>query len=278
MQVDDRKTHWDSIYQHKDTSAVSWFQETPAPSLALLSQTGLAKNSRIIDVGGGDSRFVDHVLALGYQDITVLDIAASAIARARQRLGNQADQITWITSDILDFDPTTTYDFWHDRATFHFLTEEMHIQRYLNIVEAHVRPGGFLVLGTFSTDGPNKCSGLPVRQYNEETINARFASQFMPLSSSRIMHQTPSGAGQEFLYSCFQKRLPPAGQVIRSSVITCPQCGFQKEEIMPVDACQYFYTCANCEAMLRPKAGDCCVFCSYGSVKCPPVQQQGFCC
>lgn len=277
MQVDDRKTHWDAIYQHKDTSAVSWFQETPAYSLELLHKTGLSTAAKIIDIGGGDSRFVDHVLALGYQHITVLDIAASAIAKARQRLGEQAAKVTWITSDILDFQPTTAYDFWHDRATFHFLTEETHIQRYLATVAAHICPGGFLILGTFSTEGPDKCSGLPVRQYNEETINARFASHFIPLSSSRVMHQTPSAAGQEFLFSYFQKRLPPPEKVIRTSEITCPQCGFQKEEIMPVDACEYFYTCANCQAMLRPKAGDCCVFCSYGSRKCPPMQQ-GSCC
>src|SRR5512141_269777 len=157
-----RKKHWDNIYNHKELKNLSWYQSLPATSLNFLKQFSIPATGRIIDIGGGDSLFVDHLLDLGYQDITVLDISEIALERAKKRLGKNASKVTWIVADVTTFKPTERYDLWHARATFHFLTKKLEIEAYLNIARQSIKPSGVLVLGTFSEEGPASCSGLQV--------------------------------------------------------------------------------------------------------------------
>ena len=166
MELLDRKAHWNHIYQEKTTDEVSWYQSVPVTSLDFVRQFNLPFDAKIIDIGGGDSFFVDHLLKRGYTDITVLDISAKAIERARQRLGTNADKVKWIEADAACFQPMEKYDFWHDRAAFHFLTEEQEINNYLSCVKSNITPGGYLVIGTFSEQGPDRCSGMQVKQYS----------------------------------------------------------------------------------------------------------------
>ena len=163
----DRHEHWEKVYQTKQQQEVSWFQPTPVTSLQFFKKFKVPLTARIIDVGGGDSLLVDHLLELGYQNITVLDISETAITKAKARLGAKAGKIHWIVTDITQFQPSVKYDFWHDRATFHFLTEEKEIEAYVRIARASLVEDGLLVVGTFSDKGPEKCSGLTIRQYTE---------------------------------------------------------------------------------------------------------------
>lgn len=198
------KAHWDTIYSTKSPDEVSWTQETPTASLEFIHKFTIRKDARIIDIGGGDSKLVDHLLAEGFTDLTVLDISAAAIERARKRLGPDARKVKWIVCDILDFRPELPYDVWHDRAAFHFQTSRKSIETYLDIVRHAVN--GIVILGTFSTDGPNKCSGLEVKQYNEVTMKQLFeANTFRNLECKREDHITPSGAVQNFLFCSFIK-------------------------------------------------------------------------
>src|SRR6056297_3590739 len=159
-----RKKHWEHVYDTKSPDQVSWTQLTPHVSLQLIESSGIDKNARIIDVGGGDSRLVDHLLDEGFKNITVLDISGKALEKVQKRLGDRADQVNYVTTDILDFEPEGKYDLWHDRAAFHFLTKDEDIRTYLSIVNAHVADS--LIVGTFSKRGPLKCSGLEVMQYD----------------------------------------------------------------------------------------------------------------
>ena len=164
MEEFDRKKHWEQIYQTKQLSEVSWYQPTPDTSLKFFEQFNIPKEAKIIDVGGGDSLLVDHLLERGYENITVLDISESALARAKLRLGERASLVKWIIADAATFKPTGQYDFWHDRAAFHFLTQEDEIGDYINTVQQSITPSGILVIGTFSEQGPKKCSGIEIKQ------------------------------------------------------------------------------------------------------------------
>src|SRR5688572_25228302 len=157
--------HWNLIYQTKQPDEVSWTQEIPQASLDLIHSFNLSKTAAIIDVGGGDSKLVDYLLKEGFENISVLDISEVALEKAKERLGAKAEKVNWIVADITEFQPKQTYDLWHDRATFHFLTSEEQISKYLEIARKAIKPGGFLVVGTFSTEGPEKCSGLEIKQY-----------------------------------------------------------------------------------------------------------------
>ena len=196
------KKHWETVYENKEPHQVSWTQSRPHTSLDIISQSKIPKNARIIDVGGGDSRLVDHLLMEGFTNITVLDISGKALEKARLRLGILAKEVTWIESDILDFKPTQTYDLWHDRAAFHFLTKKEHIQKYMNLC------AGFavehVVLGTFSTEGPLKCSGLEISQYNSRTL-CEVMVEFDQISSKTENHTTPFDTIQNFLFCHFKK-------------------------------------------------------------------------
>lgn len=201
----DLKSHWETIYSNKTPEQVSWTQKTPQPSLELIENCDLNKDAKIIDIGGGDSLLVDHLLKLGYTDITVLDISKEAIGRAKKRLGTLQNRVQWIVSNIIDFQPTESYDCWHDRASFHFLTDESDINQYISIVNNHIAADGYLIVGTFSEDGPKKCSGIPITQYTEESLSERFASQFKKEQCLRHDHQTPFDTIQNFVFCKFKK-------------------------------------------------------------------------
>ncbi len=205
----DRKNHWEKIYQTKNFEEVSWYQKVPYTSLDMVNQSNLSKSAKIIDIGGGDSYFVDHLLEMGYSEITVLDISEQAVNRAKERLGEKADKVKWIIADAANFRTAEKYDFWHDRAAFHFLTEEKDITNYLTTVGRGVKPGGFLVIGTFSDNGPEKCSGLVVRQYSESSLTERLKRFFEKVKCFTVDHRTPSGSIQNFLFCRFRRIATP---------------------------------------------------------------------
>ncbi len=205
MENFDRKKHWETIYQTKELKDVSWFQPTPETSLSFLKQFNIPTTAKIIDIGGGDSFLVDNLLDLGYQDITVLDISAAALDKAKQRLGDRADKIKWIVADAATFRPTEKYDFWHDRAAFHFLTQEQEIENYLDTVQKSIQQTGVLVIGTFSEQGPKKCSGIEIKQYSETTMTDRLTRFFEKIKCITVDHKTPLDTIQNFIFCSFRK-------------------------------------------------------------------------
>ena len=197
------KKHWETVYETKNPNQVSWTQEIPKTSLNLIHSFNINKNAKIIDIGGGDSKLVDFLLDEGFQNITVLDISQKAIEKAQLRLGEKAKKVNWIVSNITDFKPTTQYDVWHDRAAFHFLTSQEQINKYLEIVKNVV--SGYLIIGTFSENGPLKCSGLEIKQYSKETITELFQNEFQVLECFTEDHLTPFDTTQNFIFCSFKK-------------------------------------------------------------------------
>ena len=197
------KTHWEHVYETKASNAASWFQPEPTVSLRLLDAAGMTTDSRVIDIGGGDSRLVDRLLDRGLHSIAVLDVSGVALARAKARLGERQHRVTWIEADATGEWDVPIVDIWHDRAVFHFLTDPDDRQRYVAHLRRSVRPGGAVVMATFALDGPAKCSGLPVVRYSSETLNAELDSEFQIAESLNEMHHTPSGAVQSFCYTRF---------------------------------------------------------------------------
>ncbi len=200
------KNHWENIYRTKQPGEVSWTQEFPQTSLNFIHDFKLPKTARIIDVGGGDSRLVDFLVDLGYTDITVLDISAKALERAGARLGNRADKVKWIEQDIREYKPDNLFDLWHDRATFHFLTAKEEISKYISIVKACVKVNGYIIIGTFSIQGPEKCSGLPVQRYSEHLLTEEFSGEFEKISCFTEDHITPFETKQNFIFCSFRRR------------------------------------------------------------------------
>jgi len=205
MENFNRKIHWDNIYQTKALEEVSWFQPNPETSLNFIKQFDIPKSANIIDVGGGDGFFVDHLLELGYQNISVLDISAVAIERAKKRLGNKAKYVKWIVEDVSKFIPTEQYDFWHDRAAFHFLIQEEDISKYLIMANTSIKPTGIMVIGTFSEEGPLKCSGIEIKQYSALKLTERFNLFFEKMSCIAVQHKTPFNTIQSFTFCSFKK-------------------------------------------------------------------------
>jgi len=201
----DRKRHWDVVYQNKQPNEVSWTQDTPRTSLNFIHSFRLSKKANIIDIGGGDSKLVDFLLDEGYENITVLDISEKALDRAKARLGEKSYKVTWVVSDIADFLPKIKYELWHDRATFHFLTTRDQIKKYLETAKRNVT--GFLTIGTFSHNGPQKCSGLEIKQYNEEELQAQLAQGFDKIRCITEDHITPFHTKQNFLFCSFKKHV-----------------------------------------------------------------------
>jgi SAM-dependent methyltransferase len=197
------KSHWDKVYLTKEPHQLSWTQDKPETSLEFIRRFRLPKNASIIDVGGGDSHLAECLLEEGYTDITVLDISAASLEKAKKRLGNNADQITWIVCDIKEFVPDRKYDVWHDRAAFHFLTTEKEIKAYLTIVREYVK--GYLLIATASLTGPEKCSGLPIRQYSDEQLARMFVDGFKKIRCINIDHITPFQTKQNFTFCSFRK-------------------------------------------------------------------------
>jgi SAM-dependent methyltransferase len=198
--------HWDHIYNAKAEDEVSWFQPYPKTSMEFVEIFNLPLNSNIIDVGGGDSHFVDVLLDKGYQNIWVLDISINAIERAKRRIGEKAIKVHWVVSDIINFEPPVQFDLWHDRAAFHFLTSEDKIEKYISIVENAVKQNGYLILGTFSEKGPKKCSGLEIKQYSEASMSSKFEIAFQRIKCIREDHMTPLNTVQNFLFCSFRRK------------------------------------------------------------------------
>ncbi|WBV61829.1 class I SAM-dependent methyltransferase [Chryseobacterium camelliae] len=202
--VTDNKNHWENVYETKNPDQVSWTQKKPQTSLDFINSFRLGKDAKIIDIGGGDSSLVDFLLEEGYKNVTVLDISAKALEKAKERLGNKAENVKWVVTDITEFQPDETYDIWHDRAAFHFLTTPEQISKYAEITEKAVK--GFMVLGTFSKTGPLKCSGLEITQYDEESMTAQFERGFEKIDCTTEDHTTPFETTQNFIFCSFKKR------------------------------------------------------------------------
>ena len=201
----DRKKHWETVYETKNPDQVSWTQEIPKISLKFIHSFELNKNAKIIDIGGGDSKLVDYLLEERYNNITVLDISEKAIAKAKKRLGEKASKVNWIVSDIIEFEPDTSFDVWHDRATFHFLTTDEQIKKYIEIAIKFV--SGYLIIGTFSQNGPKECSGLEIIQYNEEGLTSELKKGFDKIQCVTEDHTTPFNTIQNFLFCSFKRQL-----------------------------------------------------------------------
>lgn len=201
----DKKAHWENIYSTKELKDVSWYQPTPTTSLEFLKQFNVNKTAKIIDIGGGDSYLVDNLLEMGYQNITVLDISAAALERAKQRLGKHATKVKWIVADAATFKPTEQYDFWHDRAAFHFLTQEADINNYIETIRQNLKPSGVLIIGTFSEQGPTKCSGIEIKQYSEISMTERLQKFFEKVKCITVDHKTPFNTIQNFIFCSFKK-------------------------------------------------------------------------
>jgi len=199
----EQQNHWDNIYSTRQPNEVSWTQDIPKTSMDFIHYANLDKKANIIDIGGGDSKLVDYLLDEGYENISVLDISEQALLRAKQRLGKKAAKVRWIVSDITDFHPTTTFDFWHDRAAFHFLTNEPEIVKYLSTARQAVKENGFVTIGTFSKNGPKKCSGLDIKQYDEMSLISELENGFEKIKCVTEDHTTPFNTKQNFLFCSF---------------------------------------------------------------------------
>lgn len=202
----DRQTHWQNVYTTKGEKEVSWFQERPEISLEFIAATGAGPDSAIIDIGGGASRLVDALLDDGYRKLTVLDLSAAALAASRERLGPRGEMVTWVTADVTTWRPSERYDVWHDRAAFHFLTDENDRLAYVSCLETALREGGQAIIGTFALNGPERCSGLPVMRYDSGSLAATLGPKFRLLGNRVDEHRTPWGASQIFQFSRFSFR------------------------------------------------------------------------
>lgn len=202
--MDENKKHWETVYTNKQPHEVSWTQGIPKTSLDFIRSFSLPKTAKIIDVGGGDSNLVDFLLDEGYEDVTVLDISEKALERAKSRLGIKAHKVKWVVSDITEFQPQENYDVWHDRATFHFLTTKEQISKYLSIARNSVY--GYLTIGTFSENGPKKCSGLEIKQYNEGQLQTELSNGFSKIRCITEDHITPFNTTQNFLFCSFKRQ------------------------------------------------------------------------
>lgn len=206
MSAKSRAEHWGQVYTTKDDTAVSWFQDEPHLSLALIKATGLGPGAAVIDIGGGASRLVDRLLATGYSDVTVLDIAASALTKVATRLGEAAARASMIAADITTWTPPRRYAIWHDRAVFHFLTETADRAAYHAALLSGTQTGSAVIIATFAPDGPEKCSGLPVCRYGADALAAEFSDHFDLVEAATEPHRTPGGTIQSFQYVRLQRR------------------------------------------------------------------------
>jgi SAM-dependent methyltransferase len=201
------KSHWERVYSTKETTAVSWFQEHAHQSFSLIRDTEVPLFASIIDVGGGASTLVDDLLANGYSKITVLDLSAAALAATKTRLGALGNSVQWLEADITEATlPECSFDVWHDRAVFHFLTSPEERQVYVQVVLRSVKPGGHVIVATFAEDGPTQCSGLPVMRYSADELHAEFGAPFELLRHEKEEHHTPFGTVQQFVY-CYCRKV-----------------------------------------------------------------------
>jgi hypothetical protein len=200
---DTTSAHWDAVWQRRPADEVTWHQPNPAVSLQLITRV-TDPDAAVIDIGGGASLLVDELIGLGYSDLTVLDVAAPAISSAKKRLGARAESVDWIVDDVTRWNCEREFDLWHDRAVLHFFTEEADRDHYLERLRRGVAAGGHVVLATFGLQGPEQCSGLPVRRYGPDTMIETLGSAFEPLDFVEELHETPTGATQQFQYGLFR--------------------------------------------------------------------------
>lgn len=201
-----RKSHWENVYATKSPLEVSWYQAEPVTSLKLIHNTAVAKDTPIIDVGGGASLLVDRLLDAGYEKLAVLDISSTALEHTKKRLGEAAKRIEWHETDVTEFAPPHKYGLWHDRAVFHFLTDAGDRQRYADAARASLLPRGHLIIGAFAVGGPTKCSGLDIVQYEAQAIKIVFGADFDLLEEVSEQHLTPAGGTQQFNFFRLRKR------------------------------------------------------------------------
>ena len=197
--------HWEKVYTAKGDTKVSWFQENPAPSLELIALAGLSAGASIVDIGGGASRLADALVERRFR-VTVLDISAAALDVAKARLGGEAAAVQWVVADVTIWQPAETYDLWHDRAAFHFLTDPADQSAYVARLQQAVRRGGYVVIGTFALDGPERCSGLPIVRYDANALSATLGADFELIDARRDDHTTPWGAVQRFQFAAFRRK------------------------------------------------------------------------
>jgi SAM-dependent methyltransferase len=200
-----RQAHWENVYTTKRENEVSWFQQSPAPSLELIVQAGATSKSAIIDIGGGASRLVDHLVEQGFEDVTVLDLSGAALAAAKSRLGTGAERVNWIVADATTWEPVKSYDIWHDRAAFHFLTDTSDRAAYVDRLGRGLKIGGHAIIATFALDGPEKCSGLPVARYDSASLGRTLGTAFKLVHTQRHEHVTPWDSRQNFQFSVFRR-------------------------------------------------------------------------
>lgn len=203
MSATDRQAHWQNVYTSKEQQEVSWFQDRPDTSLEFIAAAGVRPDAAIIDIGSGASRLVDALLDTGYTNLTVLDLSEAALAASRKRIGPRAPSVKWVAADVTVWQPPEQYDVWHDRAAFHFLTEEDDRRAYVSRLTAALREGGQAIIGTFALNGPERCSGLPVMRYDAAGLAAVLGPRFRLLASRVEEHRTPWGASQIFQFSRF---------------------------------------------------------------------------
>jgi len=200
------RAHWENTYSEKTPEKVSWYEPRPQRSLELIQATGLGREAGILDVGGGASGLAAQLLSMGYTDLTVADISATALAHAQAELAGDAARVSWVEADVRTHDFGRRYDLWHDRAVFHFMVSAANRDGYLNVLRTTLRPGSHLIIATFGPQGPTQCSGLPVQRYSAEELQRVLGEDFELVSSSLAVHQTPSGASQQFLYAHLLRR------------------------------------------------------------------------
>ena len=206
MQNESRQAHWQNLYTKKRENEVSWFEENPAPSLELIAQVGATPASAIIDIGGGASRLVDNLIDRDFEDVTVLDLSEAALEAAKARLGSRAAQVHWIVADATVWEPLKAYDIWHDRAAFHFLTDDRDRVAYVTRLERALKVGGYAIIATFALDGPERCSGLSVVRYDPASLGQTLGPSFQLVDTRRHSHATPWGSDQSFQFSVFRRR------------------------------------------------------------------------
>lgn len=206
MNTSRRQTHWQNVYQTKGEETVSWFQESPEISLDLIRTTGIGTDGSIVDIGGGASRFVDSLLDAGFCNVTVLDLSESALEASKIRLGGRNASVNWVVADVTAWQPPQSYDVWHDRAAFHFLTDPDDQATYAECIQNAVKQGGHVIIGTFALDGPERCSGLPVIRHDADSLGQMLGKSFELIESRSHDHLTPGGAVQKFQFSHFQRR------------------------------------------------------------------------
>jgi SAM-dependent methyltransferase len=203
--MDNKKEHWEEIYEKKDDNQVSWYQDVPKTSLRLIDELRLAFDDAVIDLGGGNSNFTSELYKKGYKNLSVLDISGLALERTKAKMGAGASSVNWIESDVLDFADYNKYEVIHDRATFHFLTSEDDINKYVDIVTGAVKMGGYLIISTFSLSGPEKCSNLQVSQYSSAKLATVFKNDFKLINTINEVHTSPYNTTQDFIYCVFKR-------------------------------------------------------------------------